>query len=114
VDAALLLIRIAAALAFLFHGSGILFGLFGGPGPVRFAALMHMPTIVGYLVGLAQVGEPCARLAAELIKRVRNRRRDFMTSPPFSRLRANPIRAMGYSYRRASMGSMSVARRAGM
>ena len=55
-DAALLLIRIASALVFLFHGSGILFGMFGGPGPVQFAAEMQMPTIVGYLVGLAQVG----------------------------------------------------------
>jgi putative oxidoreductase len=55
-DAALLLIRIAAALAFLFHGCGILFGLFGGPGPAQFAAEMHMPAFVGYLVGLAQVG----------------------------------------------------------
>jgi len=54
VSAALLAIRIASALAFLFHGSAILFGAFGGPGPVRFAAFMHAPAVIGYLVGLAQ------------------------------------------------------------
>lgn len=59
-DTALLLIRIATALAFLYHGSAILFGLFGGPGPRGFAAFLHMPVAVGYLVGLAQV---CGALA---------------------------------------------------
>jgi len=54
VNAALLLIRIASAAAFLYHGSAILFGAFGGPGPRQFSAFMHMPPIVGYLVGLAQ------------------------------------------------------------
>ena len=33
VNAALLILRIASALAFLYHGSAILFGAFGGPGP---------------------------------------------------------------------------------
>ena len=37
VNAALLSIRIASALAFLYHGSAILFGAFGGPGPEKFA-----------------------------------------------------------------------------
>ncbi len=55
INAALLLIRIASALAFLFHGSAILFGAFGGPGPQRFAAMAHAPIAIGYLVGLAQV-----------------------------------------------------------
>jgi putative oxidoreductase len=53
-NAALLCIRIASALAFLFHGSQILFGAFGGRGPQGFAQSMHMPVIIGYLVGLAQ------------------------------------------------------------
>jgi putative oxidoreductase len=52
---ALLLLRIASAMAFLYHGSAILFGAFGGPGPVGFAAFMHQPVSVGYLVGAAQV-----------------------------------------------------------
>jgi putative oxidoreductase len=68
VDAALLLIRIAAALAFFYHGCGILFGMFGGPGPVQFAAFMHMPVAVGYLVGLAQVAGGLAILTGILIR----------------------------------------------
>jgi putative oxidoreductase len=65
---ALLLIRIAAALAFLYHGCAILFGMFGGPGPVGFAAFMHMPPVVGYLVGLAQVGAGVAFLTGFLVR----------------------------------------------
>jgi putative oxidoreductase len=68
VDTALLLIRLAAALAFLYHGCAILFGMFGGPGPVLFAAFIHMPTVVGYLVGLAQVAGGLAILTGILIR----------------------------------------------
>ena len=53
-DASLLLLRVASALAFLYHGSAILLGFFGGPGPERFAIQHHWPVILGYLVGLAQ------------------------------------------------------------
>ena len=65
---ALLLIRIASALAFLYHGSAILFGAFGGPGPERFAAYMHAPAAVGYLVGLAQVGGGLAMLVGIFVR----------------------------------------------
>jgi putative oxidoreductase len=51
---ALLIIRIAAGLVFLYHGSAIAFGAFGGPGPHGFAEHLHAPDIVGLLVGLAQ------------------------------------------------------------
>ncbi|HLY16525.1 MAG TPA: DoxX family protein [Bryobacteraceae bacterium] len=54
IDLALLALRIASAAAFLYHGSAILFGVFGGPGPRPFAAFLHMPAAVGYLVGIAQ------------------------------------------------------------
>jgi putative oxidoreductase len=54
-DLGLFLIRFACAIVFLYHGSAILFGAFGGPGPVNFAAHMRAPVVVGYLVGLAQV-----------------------------------------------------------
>lgn len=54
INAALLILRIASAAVFLYHGSQILFGALGGPGPRRFAAFMHQPVIVGYLVGLAE------------------------------------------------------------
>jgi putative oxidoreductase len=53
-NAALLLIRIASGVVFLYHGAAILFGAFGGPGPANFAAFLHMPPIVGYLVGAGQ------------------------------------------------------------
>lgn len=53
-DFALLILRVSLALVFLYHGSGILFGAFGGPGPAGFAAHLHDPVVVGYLVGLAQ------------------------------------------------------------
>ncbi len=51
---ALLILRLACALPVLYHGSGILFGAIGGPGPQGFAAYLHLPVIYGYLVGLAQ------------------------------------------------------------
>ena len=54
INLGLLFIRIASAAAFLYHGSGILFGCFNGPGPVTFANSHHWPVIVAYLVGLAQ------------------------------------------------------------
>ena len=57
---ALVFIRLAGSLPFLYHGSAILFGAFGGPGPRAFADFMHAPAIMGYLIGLAQV---CGGLA---------------------------------------------------
>lgn len=68
INAALLFIRIASALAFLYHGSQILFGGFGGPGPRAFAAFLHMPAVVGYLVGLAQFAGGLAMLSGVLIR----------------------------------------------
>ncbi|MGH9747362.1 MAG: DoxX family protein [Candidatus Acidiferrales bacterium] len=68
INLALLLIRIAAALAFLFHGSQILFGAFGGPGPHGFAAYMKAPDVLGYLVGIAQVAGAIAVLTGVLIR----------------------------------------------
>ncbi|HXM90815.1 MAG TPA: hypothetical protein VN974_04675, partial [Candidatus Dormibacteraeota bacterium] len=58
---ALLVLRIACAVAFFYHGAAITFGAFGGPGHEKFAGFMHMPVIVGYLVGLASLPEgwPC-------------------------------------------------------
>lgn len=67
-NAALLSLRIASALAFLYHGSAILFGAFGGPGPQGFAGYLHVPVIVGYLVGLAQFAGGLAILSGVLIR----------------------------------------------
>jgi putative oxidoreductase len=59
ISLALLLIRIASGLAFLYHGAAILFG---------FASFMHMPDVVGYLVGLAQFAGGLAILTGVLIR----------------------------------------------
>ena len=65
---ALLFIRIASGLAFVYHGSAILFGAFGGPGPSGFAGFMHLPVVIGYLVGLAQFAGGLAVLTGVLIR----------------------------------------------
>lgn len=63
---ALLLLRVACALPVLYHGSAILFGAFGGPGPQGFAAYLHFPGIIGYLVGLGQFAGGLAILLGAL------------------------------------------------
>jgi putative oxidoreductase len=68
INAALLVLRIASALAFLYHACAILFGAFGGPGPVQFAAFMQLPVAVGYLVGFAQFAGALAMLTGVLIR----------------------------------------------
>lgn len=68
INIALLLIRIGSALAFLYHGSAILFGAFGGPGSAAFASSMHMPPFVGFLVGLAEFCGGLAMLTGVLIR----------------------------------------------
>ena len=68
IDGALLIVRIASGLVFLYHGSAILFGAVGGPGPEKFAAFLHAPAIVGYLVGIAQFGGALAMLTGVLIR----------------------------------------------
>jgi len=65
-DFALLIMRTACSLPVLYHGSAILLGAFGGPGPRNFAAFMHQPAIVGYLVGLAQLAGGIAILLGAL------------------------------------------------
>jgi putative oxidoreductase len=67
-SAGLLLLRVASALAFFYHGSAILFGAFGGPGPERFAAFAHMPLAAAYLVGLAQCAGGLAILSGVLFR----------------------------------------------
>jgi putative oxidoreductase len=67
-DLELLIMRLACSLPFLYHGSAILFGAFGGPGPQGFAAFMKMPVIVGYLVGLAQFAGGIAILTGALLR----------------------------------------------
>lgn len=64
----LLIMRIACAMPFLYHGSAILFGAFQGPGPQNFAAFIHQPVVVGYLVGLAQFAGGLAILLGALLR----------------------------------------------
>ena len=65
---ALLILRVGCALPVLYHGSAILFGVFGGPGPVGFASFMHYPVAVGYLVGLAQFAGGLAILSGAFLR----------------------------------------------
>jgi putative oxidoreductase len=64
----LLIMRVACALPFIYHGGGILFGIFGGPGPEKFAAGMKAPLIIAYLVGLAQFAGGIAILTGALLR----------------------------------------------
>lgn len=64
----LFIARVAYALPVLYHGSAILFGKFGGPGPQGFAAYLHIPLSVAYLVGLAQFGGGLAILTGVLFR----------------------------------------------
>jgi putative oxidoreductase len=66
--AALLIVRIASAQAFLYHGSGILFGAFGDGGPQSFASAFHMPVAAAVLVGLGQLTAGLAVLTGVLIR----------------------------------------------
>ena len=68
ISVALLILRLASAPAFLYHGSAILFGAFGGPGPQQFAAGHQWPVILGYLVGLAQLAGGLAILTGILFR----------------------------------------------
>ena len=68
ISTALVLLRIASAMAFLYHGSAILFGSFGGPGPQQFAASHHWPVVMGYLIGLAQLAGGLAVLSGILFR----------------------------------------------
>jgi putative oxidoreductase len=68
IDAALLLLRLASGPAFLYHGSAILFGWFGGSGPARFASAHHWPLVMGYLVGFAQVAGGLAIMSGVLFR----------------------------------------------
>ena len=65
---ALLLIRIAAGAAFIFHGSAILFGAFGGPGLQGFSQYTHLPVAVVGLVGFAQLAGGIAMLTGILAR----------------------------------------------
>ena len=68
IDLALLIFRLAGALVFLYHGSAIFFGAFGGPGIHGFAGFLHSPVIVSFLVGLAQFAGGLALLTGAFVR----------------------------------------------
>ena len=68
ISIALLLARFALGIPFLYHGSAILFGTFGGPGLRGFSAFTHMPLFVAALVGLAQFAGGLAVLTGVLAR----------------------------------------------
>ncbi len=61
-DKTLLIIRLALAIVFLYHGSQILFGAFGGPGLSGFSAFTHMPQAMAVLVAVGEFGGGLAML----------------------------------------------------
>lgn len=65
---AILVLRLASGPVFLYHGSAILFGWFGGPGPERFAVGHHWPLGMAFLVGLAQVAGGLAIVSGILFR----------------------------------------------
>jgi putative oxidoreductase len=65
---ALLIIRLASAACFLYHGGAITFGWFGGPGPSGFSQHAHLSLPVAYLVGIAQFGGGLAMLTGLLAR----------------------------------------------
>jgi len=68
INIGLLIVRIAGSLSFLYHGSAILFGAFGGPGLQGFSGFTHMPIAVAFLVGLAQLAGGLALLTGVLAR----------------------------------------------
>ena len=53
-DIALLVVRLAIGIPFLFHGAALAFGAFGGPGISGFAAFGHMPVPMAALVAYGE------------------------------------------------------------
>ena len=53
-DTALLVVRLAVGIPFLFHGAQIAFGAFGGPGLQGFAGFGHLPLPIAALVGYGE------------------------------------------------------------
>jgi putative oxidoreductase len=68
INIGLLIVRIAGSLSFLYHGSAILFGAFGGPGLQGFSGFTHMPITIAFLVGLAQFAGGLALLTGVLAR----------------------------------------------
>lgn len=67
-DLSRFILRLALAMTFIFHGSGILFDWFDGPGIYQFSIHMHMPIIIAALVGIAEFTGGLAMLTGILTR----------------------------------------------
>lgn len=64
----LFILRFVLFLTFFYHGTGILFGWFSGPGIAGFSGYMHFPVIIGALVGIAETTGSLAMLSGVLTR----------------------------------------------
>jgi putative oxidoreductase len=64
----LFFLRFVLFLSFFYHGTGILFDWFGGPGVNGFAGYMHFPIIVAVLVGIAETTGSLAMISGVLTR----------------------------------------------
>jgi putative oxidoreductase len=64
----LLLLRFVLFLSFFYHGTGILFGWFGGHGVKGFAGYTHLPFVIAALVGIAETTGGLAMISGVLTR----------------------------------------------
>ncbi len=64
----LFFLRFVLFLSFFYHGTGILFDWFDGPGVQGFAGYMHFPLIIAVLVGIAETTGSLAMISGILTR----------------------------------------------
>lgn len=64
----LFFLRFVLFLSFFYHGTGILFDWFDGPGVQGFAGYMHFPLIIAVLVGIAETTGSIAMISGILTR----------------------------------------------
>lgn len=64
----LFFLRFVLFLSFFYHGTGILFDWFDGPGVQGFAGYMHFPLIIAVLVGIAETTGSLAMISGVLTR----------------------------------------------
>ncbi len=65
---AIFFLRFVLFLTFFYHGTGILFDWFNGPGPAGFAGYMHFPLLIAVLVGIAETAGSLAMISGILTR----------------------------------------------
>ena len=64
----LFFLRFVLFLSFFYHGTGILFDWFDGPGVKGFAGYMHFPLFIAVLVGIAETTGSLAMISGVLTR----------------------------------------------